>query len=344
MAIPKPSGHPDNIRELGEFGLIERLAALLPPASSPVVVGIGDDAAAVGDGPKLTLYTTDLLLEEVHFRLDLISPEGLGYKALAVNVSDIAAMGGSPEYGLVATAWPLESPVETCDGIYRGLALAAEHFGVELIGGDTSRSGNVILSIFLTGRVGRELVQARSGGQVGDILLVTGSLGASAAGLELLLHAETEVETEVARSLKERHLRPVPRVREAGAAARGGSRAMIDLSDGLASDLGHICKASGVGAEVDVDAIPVEPGVAAVAHAFGKDPLAYALFGGEDYELLMAVPPEKAHEVMRAVREETGTAVTAVGRLVLPEKGTSLLHADGRARPLERGGWDHFRA
>ncbi len=334
------------IRDIGEFGLIGRIARALPSPGEGVVVGIGDDVAVLRtDGTRYILATCDIQVETVHFLRDRITPRQLGQKVVAINVSDIAAMGGLPRYLLVSLVLPKETEVAFVDGLYEGMQEECARWGAEIVGGNMAHSPDgIIVDLFLLGEVEPDRLLRRSGARVGDRVLVTGTLGDSAAGLALLLHPEAVCPDVHRDSVLRRHLTPTPRLWEGRTVARSGlATAAIDVSDGLASDIGHICEMSGVGVRIWADALPISDAARAVAGAVGADPLDWALFGGEDYELLFTAPADRAPELVRQVQEETGTPVGIIGEITPAEEGTTLVRADGVTLPLRKGGWDHFR-
>jgi thiamine-monophosphate kinase len=274
----------------GELEVIERIRRLLSPLGGAAEVGIGDDAAVVAepDGGAL-LLTADVLVAGVHFDLALSDPSDVGWKAVVANVSDIAAMGGEPLYALVTLVVP---PGFALSGLYEGLAESAGAYGVQVVGGDLSAGNELCVSIALTGRCPRCPPVFRSGARAGDVIFVTGPLGASAAGLRLLRAGESSG------ACVEAHRRPVARVAEGIAAATAGATAMIDISDGLATDLRHLAAASGVGARLEE--VPVAPGA----------DLEEALTGGEDYQLLFSAPdPAAVQAAFEAARLRPPLAV-----------------------------------
>lgn len=333
------------VRDIGEFGLIDRIARSLPPPGAGVIVGIGDDVAVLRGSGRYILATCDIQVEGVHFLREKIRPYQLGRKAVAINVSDIAAMGGVPRYLLVSLVLPKDTEVEFVDGLYEGMREECSRWGAEIVGGNMAHSpGGVVVDLFLLGEAEPEHLLRRSGARVGDRVLVTGTLGDSAAGLALLTHPEIECPDVHRDFVLRRHLTPTPRLWEGRAAARSGlATAAIDVSDGLASDVGHICEASGVGVRLWAEAIPISDAARAVAGAVGADPLEWALFGGEDYELLLAAPADRAEDLARWIQEETGTPVSIIGEIVPPDEGMVLVRGDGSTLPLRKGGWDHFR-
>ena len=328
------------ISDLGEFGLIDRIGKTTPRNAKRAPIGIGDDAAALLLSPSSTLLaTTDMLIEGVHFDLTTTDLYSLGWKAAAVNLSDIAAMGGVPRFCLTALGIPPFLTVEDIGEFYRGVNACLKKFGAVLVGGDTcsSRKGFVI-NVTVLGEALRKVIVARSGARPGDLIYVTGTLGDSGAGLELVRNAECGVrsKTPAVRKLIGKHLRPVPRVAEGRKlAAAGIASAMIDVSDGLSSDLGHVCEQSGVGAEVFADRIPLSKELRA-AKGLKLPPMKYALSGGEDYELLFTVPPDKIKKLsaLRIAATEIGT-ITRV-------RSMRMINERGQGRPLMVSGYDHF--
>lgn len=338
------------VAHLGERGLIRRIRQLVGAGAPGVAVGIGDDAAvlALTDNTKL-LATTDLLLEGVHFRRAYAKPADIGWKAMAVNLSDIAAMGGTPRFALVALACPAETEVEAIEAFYAGMKAAAAPHGVVIVGGDTSSSPDGwIVNVTLLGELA-SAPRLRSGARPGDTILVTGMLGAAAAGLALL-EATTgdepgvleRLDREVRETVSHAHLRPRARVEEGrwlGGAA--GVSAMIDLSDGLATDLGHIASESGVGARVHLERLPISPAVRRVADAFGRDPAELAVAGGEDYELLLTADPAVVQRLAAGLQAATGTPLTVIGEVAEADAGVQFLNARGERARLGES-FEHF--
>jgi thiamine-monophosphate kinase len=354
------------IGELGEFGLIERIRAALPFPGPNVIVGIGDDVAvleACGDsastadaarGPgasgagSVWLATCDVQVEGAHFLRDAIPPRSLGRKSLAINLSDIASAGGIPRYALVSLGLPSDLEVGFIDELYAGLREAGSEFNVDIVGGNISRSRlGIFIDVFLLGQTMRENVVLRSGAAAGDRVLVTGTLGDAAAGVALLLTPELEKKTTASYAAAARARRdgPAPRVREG--ALIGSLRqasAMIDVSDGLAGDLHHICEKSGVSVRLFADALPVSAENRALARAARGDQWHFALHGGEDYELLFTAAPGRAETLAQRITSETGTPVSIIGEVLPAGKTAELVLADGKTLPLEESGWDHFAA
>ena len=326
-----------NLREVGEFGLIERIARLVP-RSKDVSLGIGDDAAAVTPMPgHHTLVTSDMLVEGVHFDLAYTDGAALGRKSLAVNLSDIAAMGGVPRYFLLSLAIPRQTPVEFLDDFIGGMLGLAAEFEVALIGGDTCAAlSGLTISVTLMGEQLPERVVRRAGARPGDFVFVTGTLGDSALGLELLRRGERSG------GAIDRHLSPTPRVREGAAlAAAGLPTAMIDVSDGLLADLGHILRLSGTGAAIRLDRLPLSADFLARRDSLAPDPFALPLAGGEDYELLFTAPPS-AEGSIRSLCTEFGTPVTVLGRITA-ETGVTITTPDGRDYVPRQSGFNHFQ-
>jgi thiamine-monophosphate kinase len=327
------------LRELGEFGLIDRISGRIAGHASRntgVRIGIGDDAAALESSPGcVTLATSDMLLEGVHFDLDLCDPLTLGRKSLSVNLSDIAAMGGTPRYCLLSLAVPQELPVEFLDGFVTGFLERADEFGVALVGGDTCASrGGLAVSVTVLGEQHPELVVRRSGARPGDLVFVTGTLGDSALGLKLLQGGERAGEAV------RRHLDPAPRVREGLALAQAQiPTAMIDVSDGLLADLGHILNLSGAGARLDLARLPLSPAFTAQMSALPEDPFLLPLAGGEDYELLFTTPPERRDAAM-ALLAPLGTQLTLIGEITAA--GVRVIAPDGSDYPVAARGYNHF--
>ena len=330
------------ISDLGEFGLIDRIAKTATRSAKRAPIGIGDDAAALLLSPASALLaTTDMLIEGVHFDLKTTDLYSLGWKAAAVNLSDIAAMGGVPRFCLTAMGIPSSLTVEQVDEFYRGFSDCIRKPGTVLVGGDTCRSRKgLIISVTVLGEADRKRVVTRAGARPGDLIYVTGTLGDSAAGLELVRSAECGVrsKTPAVRKLIGKHLRPTPRVAEGRKLALSGfTSAMIDVSDGLSSDLGHICEQSGVGAEVFAEHIPLSKELRS-AKGLKEPPLAYALSGGEDYELLFTSPVEREQEIMSL--RVRATVIGAITR----RRGMRMVPERGDCRPIAPGGYDHFRS
>jgi len=328
------------LQEIGEFGLIRMLTAA-QSAGEGVVRGVGDDAAVLQPSPGWQLLAAcDMMVEGVHFSRALTDPFDLGWKLLAVNLSDIAAMAGRPRWGLIGLGIPNDAEPASMHKIYAGVNELAAVYGVAITGGDTVKAPCLFLSLTMLGEVPAGRAVYRSGARPGDYVVVTGCLGSSAAGLQLLLRA-----VEVPAALRERmisaHLRPNPRVREAEMlAASLGIGAMLDISDGLAGDLGHLCRESGVGAEIWPERIPIDPDLPLLAELLGQSVGDFSLFGGEDYELLLAVPPTAVAKLPE-LAERLKLPLTVIGQCTAAAGVIELVEGN-RRRVLERGGYDHF--
>ena len=333
------------VSDIGEFGLISRLDAALPSEvrrSSSLELGIGDDAAIWQPSPGASVViTTDSLVEEIHFRLDWTDWESLGHKALAVNVSDLAAMGAAPKVAVVTLGLRGSERIADLVALYSGMGDVARRYGVVIAGGDIVRSPfGLALHITALGELQGAKRLARSGARPGDVIGVTGTLGASAAGMQLLANSSPPRQAATADLLVQAHLRPEPRVPLGQALREHGASSAMDLSDGLMGDLPKILAASDVSAEIDLGAVPV---AAAVRALFPEEWLTLATRGGEDYELLFTVPEDRwdtVHEALTAA----GGQVHAVGRILPAVDGPSMtvIGLDGVARPEAPGAFDHF--
>lgn len=323
------------VSELGEFGLIGLLAKMAGGGEDErLLVGIGDDAAAWrGDG-SIQLATVDSFIQDVHFPSGLASWKELGWKALAVNLSDIAAMGGLPRYALVSLALPDNTEVSDVTALYSGMLELTKQFGVAIIGGDISRAPLVAITIAVFGSSQKKQILTRSTARAGELVAVTGELGAAAAGLEMLTKG-LRFDPQASACFRNAFLHPLPRIAEGQLLLEQGVRTAIDLSDGLVSDLNQICKASQVGARIEIERVPVEPGVKA---GFGDRALEMALGGGEDYELLFT---GKAGAIER-VKRKAACPITVIGDIVAGDKGVTLVDSQGKPVNLVRRGWEHF--
>jgi thiamine-monophosphate kinase len=332
------------ISDVGEFSLIDRVAQIVAVERPDVLVGIGDDVAVLADGEELILATVDSQVEEVHFLRDLITPRQLGRRALAINLSDIAAMGGRPQYALVSLALPSDTDLAWVEELYHGLREEGDRFETAIVGGNMASSPErAFVDVCVLGRVHRQRVLLRSGAQPGDRVLVTGNLGDAAAGLPVALEPDLPVTGSQRESLLARYLTPTPRLAEAAVIARSGAAtAMIDVSDGLSSDIGHICDRSQVGVRLWGQHLPISSAAQRVAELTDKPAWHPALGASDDYELCFTACPEAAEALIADVREETGTPVTAIGQILPARDGRWLSLEDGREIPLEATGWQHF--
>ncbi len=323
----------------GERALIARLGVLLPKEPRWVAIGRGEDDCAALDlgGSDWTLVTCDAQVEGTHFERAWIDARTLGRRAAAVNLSDIAAMGGEPRAAVVSLLLRRALDTMWYEGIMRGLG---EHFaeqGTALVGGNLARaSRHIVVDVTLLGRVRPDRCVRRRGAQPGDRVLVTGHPGESAAGLARLRRGGTTRDR-----LRRRFLDPQPRVAAGQLLAAGGVTAMIDLSDGISRDVGHLCRASDVGVRIDVERLPVTPLLRRAAEALGKSAFDFVLHGGEDYELLCTAPPRRVPALQRRLRERARLPLTEIGEIRPASEGRSL-HSGERRRPLEARGFEHF--
>lgn len=337
------------ISDLGEFGLIERLTKDFPIANKSSVKGVGDDAAIMDYGDKEVLATTDLLLEGIHFDLRYVPLKHLGYKSAIVNFSDIYAMNGIPRQILVSIGVSSRFTVEHIDELYSGIRAACEQYGVDLVGGDTSASvTGLVISITCLGEGDKDLVVTRSGAKPTDLICVSGDLGAAYMGLRLL-----ERENAVSAQMKEgeftpdfsgkeyileRQLKPEARkdIVEELKAAGVKPTSMIDVSDGLSSELLHICRNSKVGVRVYEDKIPIDYQTAVMAEEMNLNLVTAAMNGGEDYELLFTVPLTDLEKI------EKMKGVTMIGYVTAPELGAAMVTRDNTEIPISAQGWNAF--
>ncbi len=338
------------VRDTGEFRLIELLEETLategvegsnskqPPAQG-LRLGIGDDAAVWEGEAGTRVLTTDAMVEGVHFDLDLTSWRDLGWKAMAVNLSDVAAMGCLPTCSVVTLGLRDDLPVEGLIDMYRGMAEACRSHGGRIVGGDVVRSPVFFLNVAMEGHVsitdtdGGGIILTRDATEIGEVIAVTGTLGDSAGGLHLALAGEKFDDSTV--RLRAAHFRPEPQLEAGQVLVKAGIRAAMDISDGLVGDLTKLCDASGVGAVVRGGDLPVSD---TLRRRFPDGWLSYALTGGEDYELLFT----GREEIVREVAETVDVPVTIIGEIVDAPRGVSVEDAKGDAIDAERGGWDHF--
>lgn len=318
------------VGDLGEFGLIDLLVGKLGTRDD-VIVGPGDDTAVVrtADGTEL-LITADTFVEDVHFIRDQVAAADVGWKSLAVSLSDVAAMGGSPRWATISIRVPGDLDADWCAEMYVGLQECAEVYDVAIVGGNVSKSlpGKISIDSSVVGVVENGRYVTRSGAQPGDVVLLTGPTGLAAAGRGCLGRGMDSA------LLVKAFCRPEPRVKAGMTAAASESvTAMIDISDGLAADLGHICTSSGVGAEIDADLIPVTEELLAYCEVVGEDAIVHALTGGEDYELIICCRPEHADQI----------EATAIGVITSGEKVT-VLDVEGRPMKLDAAGWNHLQS
>jgi thiamine-monophosphate kinase len=318
----------------GEFALIDQLNRITATDHADLIIGVGDDAAVIRTAPAPAPYllvTTDVLVEESHFRCDWATPEQIGIKAAECNISDIAAMGGIPTWMFISLVLRKDTDAEWVRRVYTGIAGSCRRHGVIVAGGDTVIGAANSINVTLLGSVSIDTLCLRSQAQCGDILMVTGPLGASAAALALL-----QEQRDPTPYLLEKHLAPTCRL-DASRKLASLANAMIDISDGLGSEIHHICRQSAVGASIDAASIPVHSDVLAAARSLNRDPIEFTLSGGEDFELLFSIAPEKVPELKR-----TGLHCYPVGRVLAPTEGIALIQPDG-GRHSVPGGYDHFK-
>jgi thiamine-monophosphate kinase len=327
------------VSKLGEFGLIDLLNKMIKDAkldtvSPDLILGIGDDTAAWKGTGRVQLATVDTIVQDVHFTLGTTTWEELGWKSLAINISDIAAMGGIPNYALVALALPDDAESENIAGLYRGMIEIARQYKVAIAGGNVSRAPQVSVTITVLGSSPDKILK-RSAAKVGDTIAITGYAGSAAAGLEML-EKGLKFPSKITDYLKNAFLHPVPRVAEGRLLVEHGITTAIDTSDGLLADLRHICEASGAGARVIADLVPIND---IVKTSFKEKALELALGGGEDYELLFTGDARK----IAALSQDTKCPVTVIGEIIKVEPGKiELLDAQGKPVKTGRTGWKHF--
>ena len=333
------------IKDLGEFAVIELLKeTVTAQRSGPdhgaafgfhLLVDNGDDAAAWRTGEATELFTTDTMVEGVHFNRDTTPWTDLGWKSLASNISDIAAMGGLPMYALITLGLPPETDIDHVKELYTGMMQISNTYGVAIVGGDMVRSPVVFITVSLTGvHPGNPLL--RSAARTGDEIGVTGYVGSSGAGLRLLLE-NTPAPSPAAEYLKESHRRPQPAVEQGRLLSKIGVETAMDISDGLADDLAKLCRASGLSARIYANRVPVHP---LVKQTYPDDWLNLALYGGEDYQLLFTAHPHLMREVLPQLPE--GSAL--IGEITEGKPGqVVIIGPDGQETPAASGGWDHYR-
>jgi len=329
-----------SIKTVGEAGVVAAIARIVATTDPTVIVGIGDDAAVLHPAAdRQIVVTTDMQLEDVHFRLDYATAFDVGWKAMAVNLSDIGAMGGIPRYAVISLALRPELELRWIEELYQGLHEVGAAFGVSIVGGNLARtSGPIVVDVTAIGEVEQDQCVRRTGAKVGDRVLVTGALGASAAGR----HALERRVAAVYPTLVNAHLRPHPKVHEGRLVAQSGwATSMIDLSDGLATDLWRLCEANSLGVRVNGPMVPINPPTKAAAAAFGLDAFELAIYGGEDYELLFSATPPHAHALAERLQDQVGTQATLIGEFVESSQGC-FFEYPGKRITLEPRGWDHF--
>lgn len=336
-----------NISELGEFGFIKRLQEKIKLSNKDVIKGIGDDAAVVDFGNKKTVISTDTLTEGVHFDMSYTPLKHLGYKAVVVNVSDIVAMNAQPKAITVALSFSSRFPVEAIDELYEGILLAAKLYGVEVIGGDTTSSlSGLIINITAMGVADEDEIVYRNGAKENELLVVTGDLGSAYVGLQLLerekevFKANDKIQPDLGGNdyVLERILKPEARldILELLKKMEVKPTSMIDISDGLASEIFHICTQSEVGCSIYEDKLPIDPQTVLTAQDFGMSPTIVALNGGEDYELLFTIKQSDFEKV------KGNPHMSIIGHMTDKNAGVNLVTRDNSSQPLTAQGWDAF--
>lgn len=329
------------LSDLGEFGLIERIKNIVGPPGESVLKGIGDDCAVMeSPGSEVMLLATDVLVEGVHFTKGFISPENLGRKALAVNISDIAAMGGKPLYALLSLGAPKSIEIEYLDRLVSGMSSLANEYKIDLIGGDTSLSPeSLIINVFMVGESSKDRIMYRSGAAAEQVIFVTGEVGSSAAGLDILKRA---LSIKKYGSLTGAHVSPRPHLKEGEILSSSGfATSLIDISDGVIADLGHICKESKVGALIRESDLPISEECIQYCRINGLDATDFALYGGEDY-VLMGTVPEHLYYKLRDSMNSGGCSLYPIGR-TKEETGIRLQNGDGVIKEIKPDGYDHFK-
>ena len=332
------------IAELGEFGLIELIADIVNKTKDPknsawqkLIIGIGDDAAAWQGDSTIQLATTDSLVQDIHFDLAIANWEDIGWKAMAANISDIAAMGGVPKYALVSLALPGELDTVCIASLYHGMVNIANQFGTVIAGGNITAADKVNINITIFGSLEGKTMLRRSAAMPSEQIAVTGYPGLSSAGLRMLRQRIT-LDPETDGLLKLAYRRPMPKIEVGQALLHQGVRAAIDVSDGLIGDLTHICQASEVGANIRENLLPAYPAIKA---NFKSDWLQLVLAGGEDYELLFTASSQVIAKVQKAV----SCPVTVIGEITAEMLGrVALLDAKGKRIPWHEAGWEHFKS
>jgi thiamine-monophosphate kinase len=335
------------ISQLGEFGLIDRISRRFQPQVASTIAGIGDDAAVIDSGSDNLLVSCDMLLEGPHFDLGYVPLKHLGYKCVAVNVSDIAAMNGRPEQIIIGLGLSNRFSLEAVDELYSGIEAACKSYGIDLVGGDTTSSASgLVISVTILGRAGKDQVVYRSGAKPNDIICVTGDLGAAYLGLQVLerekqvfaVNPGMQPDLEKYEYLVGRQLKPEARMDIVYELSELQVKptSMIDISDGLASELFHICNKSSVGVKIFEDKIPIDSQAFDTAVEFKLDPVTCALNGGEDYELLFTISPGDYEKI------KNHPDIHFIGHIHDNRDQKIMITKGGSIVPLRAQGWDHF--
>jgi thiamine-monophosphate kinase len=327
------------LKQIGEFGLIDLIRNRLPAKGKNLLVGVGDDAAVIRLTPeKFLIFTTDTLREGVHFDLGYYSYQQVGWKAMAANLSDVASMGGIPTFGLVSLGLPKKIKVQDVLKIYQGMMDLAKRFGCKLCGGDLFLSSEIVISLTLLGKVEPESLVKRSGAKPGDLICVTNDLGQSQAALEILKSKKNSKPNWL-----KKHLKPLPRVNEARKLVKSlAVTSMIDISDGLSSDLYHISEESNVGALILKQKIPVSRSLLKMASVLRESPVDLALSSGEEYELLFTIKKDQQKRLQLLKRKTPNLKITVIGEIKDKKDGLRILDSQGRSKNLKRSGFSHF--
>jgi len=311
---------PRTLKSIGEFGLIERIRKSAP-LSKNIVAGIGDDAAVLKSGKQFQLLCTDMLVEKVDFTFKTATPYEVGRKALAVNLSDIAAMGGTPEAALVALACPQNTKLKAIDGFYSGIKDLAKKFGISLIGGDLSKASSWMVTVTIIGKSDKKPI-LRSGARAGDLVCVTGTLGGSILG---------------------KHLCFTPRVEEGKFIAKAGASSMIDVSDGLLQDLSHLLKESKVSADIDLGEVPVSKDAVRLFRRSKQKPIQHAVSDGEDFELLFTISLAKFTKVLNFWSKRFKIPLSVIGKIKSGNSGVDFWHKNRKIKfSTKKAGFKHF--
>ena len=332
------------LKQIGEFGFIRKISPGCLVQPRHIIKSIGDDAAAFTTDPdNVSLITTDLLVERIHFLRNAISGYELGYKSLAVNLSDIAAMGGEAREAFVSIAIPEGCELAYLEDIYSGMKNLARKFEVNILGGDTTASKiDLIINVAVHGTIARDEIMCRDAARPGDVIFSTGFLGDSKAGLHLILN-NLPADSDDLQYLIRAHLMPEPHLQEGRFLARQpGIRAAIDTSDGLSSDIGHIVEQSGVGATLYADQMPISRELNSFCRQFNFDPVEYALSGGEDYTLLVTVSPDKAQTVAGDFQQQFNRKLFQIG-VINADYRLEIIYPDKTSRTVGSTGWNHFK-
>lgn len=333
------------IVDIGEFGLIDRIQKILYEVDhKDVIIGIGDDTAVIRlDENRVLLITCDIQVEDQHFRLKYLSAYQLGRRAMAVNLSDIAAMGGKPTFALGSLGFPKSFALSDFEDLFTGMRDELTEFSGFIIGGNLSNTkGKLVVDITLMGEAACDKFLTRSNAKEGDRIFVTGNLGASGAGFQILEKFGKDYPKEF-ETLVQKHLQPTPRIEIGQRIAQSGfATSMIDVSDGIASDLNHICTMSDAGAEIYEEKIPLAQGIHKVTSLTGKSLLQLALHSGEDYELLFTIKPDTPDSVLKSISEKSDVPIIEIGRIISKKSGYYLISKNNEKIAIRPKGWDHF--